>query len=96
MRRKIAGECFIEYKYDGVRVIAIVQNGSATLYSRNGKLLSNFPHIEAALSKPEFNGCVFDGEVMSENFQALMKQVHRKEGAQTQDAYLAVFDCYQY
>lgn len=90
--KKIAGQCFVEYKYDGVRVIAIVQNGSATLYSRNGKLLSNFPHIEEALSKTEFNGIVFDGEVMSENFQALMKQVHRKEGAQTEDAYLAVFD----
>jgi len=90
--KKIKGECLVEYKYDGVRVIAIVQNGSATLYSRNGKLLSNFPHIEEALSKPEFEGLVFDGEVMSDDFQSLMKQVHRKEGAQTQDAYLAVFD----
>jgi len=90
--KKIAGECIIEYKYDGVRVIAIVQNGSATLYSRNGKLLTNFPHIEEALSKPEYNDIVFDGEVMSDNFQALMKQVHRKEGAQTEDAYLALFD----
>ena len=90
--KKITGECFIEYKYDGVRVIAIVQNGSATLHSRNGKLLENFPHIEEALSKPEFEGLVFDGEVMSEDFQSLMKQVHRKEGAQTEDAYLAVFD----
>ena len=90
--KKIKGECIIEYKYDGVRVIAIVQNGSATLYSRNGKLLNNFPHIEEALSKPEYNDTVFDGEVMSDNFQALMKQVHRKEGAQTQDAYLALFD----
>jgi len=90
--KKITGECIIEYKYDGVRVIAIVQNGVATLYSRNGKLLTNFPHIEQALSKPEYNDTVFDGEVMSEDFQTLMKQVHRKEGAQTQDAYLALFD----
>ena len=90
--KKIAGECYVEYKYDGVRVIAIVQNGSATLHSRNGKLLENFPHIEESLSKPEFNGLVFDGEVMSDDFQTLMKQVHRKEGAQTQDAYLALFD----
>ena len=30
--KKIAGECYVEYKYDGVRVIAIVQNGSATLH----------------------------------------------------------------
>ena len=90
--KKITGSCFIEYKYDGVRVIAIVQNGSATLYSRNGKILANFPHIEEALSKPEFEGLVFDGEVMSEDFQSLMKQVHRKEGAQTEDSYLAIFD----
>ena len=90
--KKISGECYVEYKYDGVRVIAIVQNNSATLYSRNGKLLSNFPHIEEALSKPEFNNLVFDGEVMSDDFQTLMKQVHRKEGAQTEDSYLAVFD----
>ena len=89
--KKIAGECYVEYKYDGVRVIAIVQNGSATLHSRNGKLLENFPHIEESLSKPEFEGLVFDGEVMSDDFQSLMKQVHRKEGAQTQDAYLALF-----
>ena len=90
--KKIKGECIIEYKYDGVRVIAIVQNGSATLYSRNGKLLTNFPHIEEALSKPEYNDTVFDGEVMSDDFQSLMKQVHRKSGAQTEDAYLALFD----
>ena len=90
--KKIKRQCIVEYKYDGVRVIAIVQNGSATLYSRNGKLLSNFPHIEEALSKPEYNDTVFDGEVMSDDFQSLMKQVHRKEGAQTQDAYLALFD----
>jgi DNA ligase-1 len=90
--KKIAGECYIEYKYDGVRVIAIVVNGDATLYSRNGKLLENFPHINEALSKPEFEGLVFDGEVMSADFQTLMKQVQRKEGAQTEDCYLAVFD----
>ena len=90
--KKIKGECLVEYKYDGVRVIAIVQNGSATLYSRNGKLLTNFPHIEEALSHKAYNNMVFDGEVMSDDFQTLMKQVHRKEGAQTQDAYLALFD----
>jgi DNA ligase-1 len=90
--KKIKGNCLVEYKYDGVRVIAIVQNGEATLHSRNGKLFTNFPHIEKALSKSCFNDYVFDGEVMSEDFQALMKQVHRKSGAKTDDAYLALFD----
>ena len=90
--KKIKGDCLVEYKYDGVRVIAIVKNGKATLYSRNGKIFHNFPHIEHALSKPEYNNIVFDGEVMSDDFQALMKQVYRKSGAQTDDAYLALFD----
>ena len=90
--KKIKGDCLIEYKYDGVRVIAIVKNGKATLYSRNGKIFHNFPHIENALSKSEYNNIVFDGEVMSDDFQALMKQVYRKSGAQTDDAYLALFD----
>jgi DNA ligase-1 len=89
---KMKGEVVVEYKYDGVRVIAIVKNGSATLYSRNGKLLTNFPHIEKALSRDAFEGYVFDGEVMSDDFQTLMKQVHRKSDVNTEDAYLAVFD----
>ena len=36
---------------------------------------------------------VFDGEVMSDNFQKLMREIHRKEGAKTQDAILNLFDC---
>ena len=90
--KKIKGNCLVEYKYDGVRVIAIVTKGKATLYSRNGKIFHNFHHIEKALSKPEYNNIVFDGEVMSDDFQALMKQVYRKSGAKTDDAYLALFD----
>ena len=90
--KKIKGDCLVEYKYDGVRVIAIVKNNKATLYSRNGKIFYNFPNIESALSKAEYNNMVFDGEVMSDDFQALMKQVYRKSGAQTDDAYLALFD----
>ncbi len=90
--KKIQGCCLVEYKYDGVRVIGIVKNGKATLYSRNGKIFHNFPHIENALSKTEYNNMVFDGEVMSDDFQALMKLVYRKSGANTDDAYLALFD----
>ena len=90
--KKIQASCLVEYKYDGVRVIGIVKNGKATLYSRNGKIFHNFPHIENALSKTEYNNMVFDGEVMSDDFQALMKQVYRKSGANTDDAYLALFD----
>jgi len=90
--KKITGDCVVEYKYDGVRAIVIVKNGAATIYSRNGKQLNNFPHIEEAFSHPMFDNLVFDGEVMSKDFQSLMKQVHRKEGVETHDAYFALFD----
>ncbi len=90
--KKITGDCIVEYKYDGVRAIVIVENANATIYSRNGKQLNNFPHIEKAFSHKMFDNLVFDGEVMSEDFQTLMKQVHRKENAQTEDAYFALFD----
>ena len=43
--KKLVGKCLIEYKFDGVRVITLVQNGKATMYSRNGKLLTNFHNI---------------------------------------------------
>jgi DNA ligase-1 len=90
--KKITGDCVVEYKYDGVRAIIIVENANATIYSRNGKQLKNFPHIEEAFSNKMFDDLVFDGEVMSADFQTLMKQVHRKEGAETTDAYFALFD----
>ena len=49
--------------------------------------------IENVLKKdPAPHDLVLDGEVMSANFQDLMKQVHRKDGKQTKDAVLHLFD----
>jgi DNA ligase-1 len=36
---------------------------------------------------------VFDGEIMSDDFQTLMREIHRKGGAKTDDAVLNLFDC---
>ena len=38
---------------------------------------------------------VFDGEVMSDDFQTLMREIHRKGGAKTKDANAVfnLFDC---
>jgi DNA ligase-1 len=95
--KKIAGKKLLEPKLDGVRVITIVNaaNKTATMYSRNGKILENFGHITSAI---EANielfdrSMVLDGEMVSSSFQALMKQVHRKTDAQTDDARLMLFD----
>ena len=81
--KKLVGKCLIEYKYDGVRVITLVKEGKATMYSRNGKLLENFPHITEAINKMKLEDCMLDSEVMSRDFQSLMKQITRKDDVKT-------------
>jgi len=71
--KKLVGKCLVEYKFDGVRVITLVHDGKVTMYSRNGKVLTNFPHITKAFNKMELEDCMLDAEVMSEDFQSLMK-----------------------
>jgi len=95
--KKVAGKKLLEPKLDGVRVVTVIDAvaGTATMYSRNGKVLENFGHITAAIeANTELfdRSIVLDGEMVSSSFQALMKQVHRKENAQTDDARLMVFD----
>jgi len=95
--KKITGKKLLEPKLDGVRVITVInaQNKTATMYSRNGKLLENFSHITDAIEKNISlfeRSIVLDGEMVSSSFQALMKQVHRKSDVQSEDARLMLFD----
>jgi len=96
--KKMVGSKQIEVKLDGVRVITFVKpNGMVEMFSRNGKQFHNFGHICEQISqvvklKPFDGPMVLDGEVMSANFQDLMKQVHRKENVAANDAVLHLFD----
>jgi DNA ligase-1 len=94
---KITGKKLVEPKLDGVRVLTVVdyESRTVTMYTRNGKELVNFPHIVKAFEDNMDNwgrSYVFDGEVISNSFQDLMKQVHRKSDVQAQDARLMLFD----
>ena len=95
--KKMVGKKQIEIKLDGVRVITIIQGDKVEMFSRNGKQFHNFDHIideiKAVIKDhPVPYPLVLDGEVMSANFQDLMKQVHRKDGPQNTDAVLHLFD----
>ena len=95
--KKMTGLKQIEIKLDGVRVITIIQGNKVEMFSRNGKQFHNFGHIikelEAVLkTNPAPYDLMLDGEVMSSNFQDLMKQVHRKESVEANDAVLHLFD----
>jgi DNA ligase-1 len=99
--RKLVGIKRLEPKLDGVRVLAVVQGMSVSLFSRNGKEFANFPQIardimrhRAAFQHNLGSGgrFVLDGEVTGESFQKLMKQAHRKSDAQTDGMVYNIFD----
>jgi DNA ligase-1 len=95
--KKITGKKLLEPKLDGVRAVTVIdfESRTATMYTRNGKVLDNFGHITSFLEKhmDEIGrSYVLDGEVVSNSFQDLMKQVHRKSDVQAQDARLCLFD----
>jgi DNA ligase-1 len=95
--KKIAGVKLLEPKLDGVRCITIIDYDArtVTMYSRNGKILENFSHITDNLLThiDDFErSYVLDGEIISTSFQALMKQVHRKDNVKADDAVLMLFD----
>ena len=96
--KKMTGKMIVEPKLDGVRVITIcdVDKDEVKMFSRNGKELNNFPKILEQFDSmlDQFReSMVFDGEVMSDDFQTLMREIHRKGGAKTDDAVLNLFDC---
>ena len=94
---KITGKKLVEPKLDGVRCLTVIdfESRTVTQYTRNGKVLENFGHITAYLEQyiDEFGrSYVLDGEVVSNSFNELMTQVHRKSDVQATDARLVVFD----
>ena len=95
--KKVSGKKLLEPKLDGVRCLTVVdyEQRTVTQYTRNGKVLENFTHITKALEgyMDEIGrSYILDGEVVSNSFQDLMKQVHRKDNVQADDAKLCLFD----
>ena len=88
-------------------VVIYSDDGSITVtsYSRNGKVFENFTHIEDQIRDNFLNlirktkiasqlstGVVFDGEVIGNSFQELMRQARRKENVQAEDSVFNIFD----
>ena len=58
--------CQVDVKYDGVRVLAMIEGGECTLYTRKGRVL-NFPKIEKELLTLSSGAdLTFDGELEME------------------------------
>lgn len=95
-KSKIEGERILQEKLDGTRILSVVYlDGRVDQFSRNGKEIFNFQKIKDQLSFLSFTlrePMVFDGEIMSDTFQALMTQLYRKDDVKTDDAVLYLFD----
>lgn len=84
----MTGRKHLNVKLDGVRVLAFVTEHKCVLYSRNGIPFENFEVIEQELlaqfwpryqqHNPRSQGVVFDGEVVSRDFNDLMKHARVK------------------
>ena len=77
----------------------MLNGNGVTLYSRNGKVFDNFQEIEdelrenlRAIREATGTAVVLDGEIVGESFQKLMRQAHRKTGAQTAGMRYHIFD----
>jgi DNA ligase-1 len=81
----------IEPKLDGIRLVSIVKEGACEMFSRGGKVITNFDSTIGNELRSLPDG-VYDGEVMDDDFTSLMRQVHRKEDANVSKSYLALFD----
>jgi DNA ligase-1 len=81
----------IEPKYDGLRCLAIVQGGSVTLLSRNGKEFTSSDHLKPQLLAIAPYDCVFDGELTSGNFNESSSAV-RKKAVQNDTTTYNIFD----
>jgi len=81
----------VERKLDGIRCFAIVREGGVTMYARSGKPITNFLDSIGPSLVAMGDGC-YDGELMGEDFVALMRQAYRKDNVETSDTFLALFD----
>jgi DNA ligase-1 len=71
-------------KFDGYRCLAVIKYGNVTLYSRSGTEFANFPSIVQSLERSFPNSSlVLDGEIMSDDFQAMQKSAFANKRATT-------------
>ena len=96
--KKLKGPKLLDPKLDGARLLTVVDidKKTVTQYTRNGLTNTNFPQICTMMEKliPVLTeSMVFDGEIVSQSFQEMMKQLNRKSNIDTSGAKLALFDC---
>jgi ATP-dependent DNA ligase len=79
-------EFYVEPKYDGYRLVAVVDNGQVTFYSRQGKsepYTTNLTHVAQQIVEAGFDNCMVDGEIMKDSWNGT--SVVKKKKMSTED-----------
>lgn len=70
LQKRIVFPCYAQPKLDGMRCIAVVENGKATMWSRTRKPIPTVPHIVADLESRFPTGkVVLDGELYCHEYR---------------------------
>jgi ATP-dependent DNA ligase len=88
---KINWPAYAQPKLDGIRMIAIVQNGQCTLWTRTRKPITGIPHIQRELESLFPHGQhVFDGEAYNHafknEFEKIVSYVRQEEPIEGHEA----------
>lgn len=88
---KITFPCLTQPKLDGIRCIAMIQNGTATLWTRSRKRITSCPHIEAELIRQLPNAdIILDGELynhdLKNDFEKIISAVRKDEPSEESKA----------
>lgn len=82
---KLTFPVWVDPKYDGTRMVAVLKDGVCTLWSRTRKRINSLPHIESAIEThfgPNVS-IVLDGEAFSydyrNNFEDLLSFIRQEE-----------------
>ena len=91
---KVKYPCFIQKKYDGMRMLAIKKDGIVSLISRKGKEITTLNHIKEQLENVSIPDNIYDGEAYSleiGTFQEQMKAI-KKENPNTSKIDFNIYD----
>lgn len=99
--RRIEFPCYAQPKLDGMRCIAVVENGSCTLWSRSRKQINTVPHIVKELEDTFPRGrVVLDGELYTHEYRNSFEDlisILRKDAPDAEGLYKVVeyhvYDC---
>lgn len=87
---RLCGPVAVELKVDGCRCIAVKQNNTVTLFTRNGKVITGFPGIESDILKLPLDNVIFDGEIVGSSYKDTMNKLFAKD--KDKEATYIVFD----